>query len=165
MKLPSLRQSQCYSWNDSSFYQVLSFSITTERGQCGEMAEGTNTSMATFVLSGLTEHPELQVFTILTITISYSYILCTILRMKSAKGKHRTFSTCGAHLLSVTLFFGSLLFMYVRPGSTEAEDQDMMDSLFYTIIIPMLNPFIYSLRNKEVIGILRKVIRRQIFSE
>ncbi|XP_007529886.3 olfactory receptor 5AC1-like [Erinaceus europaeus] len=100
----------------------------------------------------------IQSFTFITIVISYSYVLFAILKKKSEKGRSKAFSTCSAHLLSVSLFYGTLFFMYVRPGSGSTEYQDKMYSLFYTIIIPMLNPFIYSLRNKEVIGALRRVI-------
>ncbi|XP_027691129.1 olfactory receptor 5AC1-like [Vombatus ursinus] len=107
-----------------------------------------------FIFSG-----SIQVFTILSILISYTCILFAILKQKSQKGRNKAFSTCGSHLFSVSLFFGSLLFMYVRPRSLQADDQDMMDSLFYTIIIPMLNPFIYSLRNKEVLEALRTVLK------
>ncbi|XP_043849370.1 olfactory receptor 5AC1-like [Dromiciops gliroides] len=110
-----------------------------------------------FIFSG-----SIQVFTILTIAISYACILFAILKKKSQKGRRKAFSTCGAHLFSVSLFFGSLLFMYVRPRSLQTDDQDMMDSLFYTIVIPMLNPFIYSLRNKEVIKALRTVLKQKI---
>jgi olfactory receptor len=68
--------------------------------------------------------------------------------------------TCSvSHLLSVSLFYGTLLFMYVSHGSTPGENQDKMYSLFYTVVIPLLNPFIYSLRNKEVLCALRKVIK------
>ncbi|XP_074048790.1 olfactory receptor 5AC1-like isoform X1 [Macrotis lagotis] len=111
-----------------------------------------------FIFSG-----SIQVFTILTILISYTCILFAILKKKSQKGKSKAFSTCGAHLFSVSLYFGSLLFMYVRPRSLQADDQDMMDSLFYTIVIPLLNPFIYSLRNKEVIEALQTVLKRILF--
>ncbi|XP_068956598.1 olfactory receptor 5H2 [Petaurus breviceps papuanus] len=110
-----------------------------------------------FIFSG-----SIQVFTILSILISYTCILFAILKKKSPKGISKAFSTCGAHLFSVSLFFGSLLFMYVRPRSLQADTQDMMDSLFYTIVIPMLNPFIYSLRNKEVIEALRTALRQII---
>ncbi|XP_003784058.1 olfactory receptor 5AC1-like [Otolemur garnettii] len=99
----------------------------------------------------------IQSFTFITIIISYSYVLFAILKKRSEKGRSKAFSTCSAHLLSVSLFYGTLFCMYVRPGSGPAEDRDKMYSLFYTIIIPLLNPFIYSLRNKEVIGALRRI--------
>nr|CAI9703781.1 unnamed protein product [Rangifer tarandus platyrhynchus] len=110
-----------------------------------------------FIFSG-----SIQVFTILIILVSYTLVLFTILRKKSAQGIRKAFSTCGAHLLSVSLYYGTLLFMYVLPGSTRADDQDMMDSLFYTVIIPFLNPIIYSLRNKKVINSLMKMLKRNI---
>ncbi|XP_016011972.1 olfactory receptor 5H2-like [Rousettus aegyptiacus] len=108
-----------------------------------------------FIFSG-----SIQVFTILTVLVSYTLVLFTILKKKSLQGIKKAFSTCGAHLLSVSLYYGSLLFMYVRPGSVQADDQDIIDSLFYTIIIPLLNPIIYSLRNKKVIDSLAKLFKR-----
>ncbi|KAL1765420.1 olfactory receptor 187-like, partial [Sigmodon hispidus] len=98
-----------------------------------------------FIFSG-----SIQVFSVLTIFVSYTLIMLSILNQKSIKGIKKAFSTCGAHLLSVSLYYGSLLFMYLRPASPQVDDQDMMDSVFYTVIIPMLNPIIYSLRNKQV---------------
>ncbi|XP_048201929.1 olfactory receptor 5AC1-like [Perognathus longimembris pacificus] len=102
----------------------------------------------------------IQVLTFLTVIISYSFVLFAVLRQKSEKGRSKALSTCGAHLLSVTLFYGTLFLMYVRPGSVPTEEQDKMYSLFYTIIIPLLNPFIYSLRNKEVIGASRRIMNK-----
>ncbi|KAM8905677.1 olfactory receptor 5H2-like [Lycaon pictus] len=102
----------------------------------------------------------IQMLTILIVLISYTLVLFIILKKKSLQGIRKAFSTCGAHLLSVSLYYGPLLFMYVRPRSAQADDQDMMDSLFYTVIIPVLNPVIYSLRNKKVIDSLRKILKR-----
>ncbi|XP_031528184.1 olfactory receptor 5H2-like isoform X1 [Vicugna pacos] len=110
-----------------------------------------------FIFSG-----SIQVFSIFIVLVSYTLVLFTILKKKSVQGIRKAFSTCGAHLLSVSLSYGPLLFMYVRPGSTQADDQDMMDSLFYTVIIPFLNPIIYSLRNKKVIDSLTKMLKRNI---
>ncbi|XP_031220587.1 olfactory receptor 187 [Mastomys coucha] len=110
-----------------------------------------------FIFSG-----SIQVFTISTILVSYTIILFTILKKKSAKGIKKAFSTCGAHLLSVSLYYGPLLFMYVHPASSEVYNQDMIDSLFYTVIIPVLNPIIYSLRNKQVIDSLAKFLKRNV---
>ncbi|XP_043304621.1 olfactory receptor 5AC1-like [Cervus canadensis] len=101
----------------------------------------------------------IQVSTFMTIMVSYTCVLFAILKKKSEKSRSKAFSTCSAHLLSVSLFYGTLFFMYVRPGSGQDQYQDKMYSLFYTIIIPLLNPFIYSLRNKEVFGALRKIIK------
>ncbi|XP_069328581.1 olfactory receptor 5AC1 [Eulemur rufifrons] len=102
----------------------------------------------------------IQGFTFITIIISYSYVLFAIMKKRSEKGRSKAFSTCSAHLLSVSLFYGTLFFMYVHRGSGTAEDQDKMYSIFYTIIIPLLNPFIYSLRNTEVIGALRRIMKK-----
>ncbi|XP_028718016.1 olfactory receptor 187-like [Peromyscus leucopus] len=108
-----------------------------------------------FIFSG-----SVQVFTITTILVSYTLVLFSILNQKSIKGIKKAFSTCGAHLLSVSLYYGSLLFMYVRPASPQVDDNDMMDSVFYTVIIPVLNPIIYSLRNKQVKNSLEKFLKR-----
>ena len=108
-----------------------------------------------FIFSG-----SIQVFTITTILVSYTLVLFSILKQKSLKSIKKAFSTCGAHLLSVSLYYGPLLFMYVRPASPQVNDEDMMDSVFYTIIIPVLNPIIYSLRNEQVKKSLAKCLRR-----
>ncbi|XP_077175049.1 olfactory receptor 5AR1-like [Paroedura picta] len=84
------------------------------------------------------------------ILVSYAYVLSTILRMRSAESRHKAFSTCASHLTAVGIFHGTVLFMYLRPSSSYSMDQDKWASVFYTIIIPMLNPLIYSLRNKDV---------------
>ncbi|KAM6223247.1 LOW QUALITY PROTEIN: olfactory receptor 5AC2-like [Rhynchocyon petersi] len=102
----------------------------------------------------------IQISTLITIIISYTRVLFDILKKKSKKGRSKAFSTCSAHLLSVSLYYGTLIFMYVCPASGLAENQDKMYSLFYTIIIPLVNPFIYSLRNKEVIGALKRAAKK-----
>ncbi|MBZ3873185.1 Olfactory receptor 8K3 [Sciurus carolinensis] len=87
---------------------------------------------------------------LLIVLVSYLFILKAILRMKSAEGRRKAFSTCGSHLTAVTVFYGTLIFMYVQPKSNHSLDTDKVASMFYTIVIPMLNPLIYSLRNKDV---------------
>uniref|UniRef100_A0A8C6CFW2 Olfactory receptor n=1 Tax=Moschus moschiferus TaxID=68415 RepID=A0A8C6CFW2_MOSMO len=87
---------------------------------------------------------------ILVITVSYLHILLAILRIRTASGRRKAFSTCTSHLISVMLFYGSLLFMYSRPSSTYSLKRDKLAALFYTVINPLLNPLIYSLRNKDV---------------
>ncbi|XP_057585560.1 olfactory receptor 9G4-like [Hippopotamus amphibius kiboko] len=87
---------------------------------------------------------------ILAILISYFNILLAILRMRTASGRCKAFSTCASHLISVMLFYGSLLFTYSRPSSTYSLGRDKVASLFYTVVNPLLNPLIYSLRNKDV---------------
>ncbi|XP_008113683.2 olfactory receptor 5V1 [Anolis carolinensis] len=86
----------------------------------------------------------------LVILISYVYIISTILRIRSVEGKYKVFSTCASHLMVVCLFYGTTIFTYVRPSSSHHPDQDRMVSMLYGVITPMMNPFIYSLRNKEV---------------
>ncbi|XP_028616122.1 olfactory receptor 5AC1-like [Grammomys surdaster] len=101
----------------------------------------------------------IQVSTFMSIIVSYARVLFAVLRTKSEKGRRKAFSTCGSHLLSVSLFYGTLFIIYVLSGSDTDNYQGKMYSLFYTIIIPLLNPFIYSLRNKEVIGAFRKLTK------
>ncbi|XP_078502819.1 olfactory receptor 5A2-like [Lissotriton helveticus] len=96
-----------------------------------------------------------------TILISYVYILSTILRIRSTTGRSKTFSTCASHLTVVCLFYGTGLIMYVQPSTSYSQEQDKAVSVFYTVLIPMLNPLIYSLRNKEVKQALRKAMYRK----
>ncbi|NXT85550.1 O1020 protein, partial [Zapornia atra] len=84
------------------------------------------------------------------ILISYSCILFTILKMGSALGKRKAFGTCTSHLMVVTIFYGTLLFMYLRPVSSYFPGRDKIVSVFYAVVTPLLNPFIYTLRNQEV---------------
>ncbi|XP_041534546.1 olfactory receptor 5AC1-like isoform X2 [Microtus oregoni] len=101
----------------------------------------------------------IQVSTFMSIIVSYIRVLFAILKTKSEKGRSKAFSTCSAHLVSVSLFYGTLFVIYVLSGSDTENYQGKLYSLFYTIIIPLLNPFIYSLRNKEVLGALRKLAK------
>ncbi|KAM9266923.1 olfactory receptor 5F1-like [Cariama cristata] len=92
--------------------------------------------------------------------ISYFYILLAILRTNSSESRHKAFSTCGSHLMVVCLFYGTTICTYVRPSSTYSPHQDRIVSMLYGILTPLLNPIIYSLRNKEVKRALRRVIRQ-----
>ncbi|XP_070637565.1 olfactory receptor 9S13-like [Bos indicus] len=92
----------------------------------------------------------ITVGTILVILTSYGYITVTILKMRSGGGRHKLFSTCGSHLTAVSIYYGTVFVMYAQPGAVEIVEQGMVVSVFYTLVIPMLNPLIYSLRNKEV---------------
>ncbi|XP_004621706.2 olfactory receptor 5W2-like [Sorex araneus] len=103
-------------------------------------------------------------FSIITVLLSYSYIITTIFRMKSAEGRRKAFSTCASHLTAVAIFHGTLLFMYFRPSSSYSMDTDKMASVFYTVVIPMLNPLIYSLRNKDVKCALKKAMGTELHS-
>ncbi|XP_006902343.1 PREDICTED: olfactory receptor 8U8-like [Elephantulus edwardii] len=95
---------------------------------------------------------------VLIVFVSYMFIISAILRMRSAEGRRKAFSTCSSHMLAVTIFYGTLIFMYLQPSSSHSLDTDKMASVFYTVIIPMLNPLIYSLRNKDVKDALKKLI-------
>ena len=105
----------------------------------------------------------IEIITILIVLISYGFILLAILRMRSAEGRRKVFSTCGSHLTGVSIFHGTILFMYVRPNSSYALDHDMIVSTFYTIMIPMLNPIIYSLRNKDVTEAMKRVFGKMVY--
>ncbi|KAM9658897.1 olfactory receptor 10AG1-like [Trichechus inunguis] len=89
---------------------------------------------------------------------SYSKIISTILKLPSAASQARAFSTCSSHLMVVVLFFGSAIITYLRPNTRHSEGTDKMLSLFYTVLTPMFSPMIYSLRNKDVIMVLRKLL-------
>ncbi|XP_007957449.2 olfactory receptor 1102-like [Orycteropus afer afer] len=102
----------------------------------------------------------IEIFTILIVLMSYGFILVPILRMRSAEGRRKVFSTCGSHLTGVSIYCGTILFIYVRPSSSYASDHDMIVSVFYTIVIPMLNPIIYSLRNKDVKEAMENCLRK-----
>uniref|UniRef100_A0A4X1TS63 G-protein coupled receptors family 1 profile domain-containing protein n=1 Tax=Sus scrofa TaxID=9823 RepID=A0A4X1TS63_PIG len=104
----------------------------------------------------------IEISTISIVLVSYGFILSAILRMHSAEGRRKVFSTCGSHLTGVSIFHGTVLFMYVRPNSSYALDHDMIVSVFYTIVIPMLNPIIYSLRNKDVKEAVKRVFGKKM---
>ncbi|XP_028623908.1 olfactory receptor 502 [Grammomys surdaster] len=102
--------------------------------------------------------------TVLVIVVSYIYILITILKMHSTEGRQKAFSTCTSHLTAVTLFYGTITFIYVMPKSSYSTDQNKVVSVFYMVVVPMLNPLIYSLRNKEIKGALKKQFGKNTFS-
>ena len=112
-----------------------------------------------FVIGGFN-----MVATSLTIIISYAFILCSIFRIHSKEGRSKAFSTCSSHLTAVLVFYGLLMSMYLKPASSSSLTQEKVSSVFYTNVIPMLNPLIYSLRNKEVKNALMKLLRRKISS-
>ncbi|XP_044894086.1 olfactory receptor 5L1-like [Felis catus] len=105
-----------------------------------------------------------EITTIVIILTSYLLILITILRMHSAEGRRKAFSTCASHLTAILVFHGTILFTYCRPSSGNSMDTDKVATVFYTAVIPMLNPLIYSLRNKDVKEALRKMVSSKIFS-
>ncbi|CAD7679626.1 unnamed protein product [Nyctereutes procyonoides] len=110
-----------------------------------------NKELSMFVVAGCNLS-----FSLLIILISYLYIFPAILKIRSTEGRHKAFSTCGSHLTAVTIFYATLFFMYLRRPSKESVEQGKMVAVFYTTVIPMLNPMIYSLRNKDVKEALTK---------
>ena len=98
----------------------------------------------------------------LVVLTSYGYITVTILRMHSGGGRHKLFSTCGSHLTAVSIYYGTVFVMYVQPGAVQSMEQGKVVSVFYTLVILMLNPLIYSLRNKDVKDALQRLIQKHI---
>ncbi|XP_069068341.1 olfactory receptor 1f45-like [Pleurodeles waltl] len=124
------------SCSDTSMYELIIFT------------EGSIVVMGPFIL----------------ITISYALIVFTLLKVSSEQGRWKAFSTCFSHLVVVTLFYGTDIFMYFRPSSSYSLDYDRVVSVMYTIVAPMLNPFIYSLRNKDVKDALKKPVYQSTFT-
>ncbi|XP_074143169.1 olfactory receptor 13C7-like [Sminthopsis crassicaudata] len=110
------------------------------------------------------------VFPLISISITYIFIFATILRIPSAEGKRKAFSTCSAHLTVVIIFYGTIFFMYAKPkakDSVEKDKEDITDkliSLFYGVVTPMLNPIIYSLRNKDVKAAVKNMLGQKRLS-
>ncbi|EDL79413.1 rCG26913 [Rattus norvegicus] len=102
------------------------------------------------------------VSTLLIILLSYVFILLTILKVQSSTGCRKAFSTCASHLTTITIFYGTIQFLYSVPNSKTSQLTFKVASLFYTLVIPMLNPLIYSLRNKDVKDTIRKIIRLKL---
>ncbi|XP_054999735.1 olfactory receptor 1044-like [Sorex araneus] len=157
-----------YSISTALFHTILTFRLTYGHSNiinhfyCDDMpllglaCSDTHTKQLwIYISAGMTYIPP-----VLIVSVSYVYIISAILKMKSAEGRRKAFSTCGSHMLAVTIFYGTLIFMYLQPSSNHSLDRDKMASVFYTVIIPMLNPLIYSLRNKDVKDALIKVINK-----
>ncbi|XP_028611599.1 olfactory receptor 8B3-like [Grammomys surdaster] len=113
---------------------------------------------------------ELEVFVVvginilvpsITVFISYGFIISSIFHISSKEGRSKAFSTCSSHIIAVSLFFGSGAFMYLKPSSAESMNEGKISSLFYTNTVPLLNPLIYSLRNKDVKVALMKTLSKR----
>ncbi|XP_030054229.1 olfactory receptor 5V1-like [Microcaecilia unicolor] len=118
----------------------------------------TDTSLNELMI--FTEGTLIDMVPFLFIIISYIRIITTVLKVSSVSGRSKAFSTCSSHIATVTLYFGSIFFMYFRPSSSYSLEYDRMASVMYTAVTPMLNSFIYSLRNKDVKVALKRVISR-----
>jgi olfactory receptor len=99
------------------------------------------------------------------ILVSYSYIARTVFRIPSAAGRRKAFNTCSSHLLVVSLFYGPGIYIYMQPSGDGPQDVIKVLTLFYCVFTPMANPFIYTLRNKDVIGALRRLLKKAISSK
>ncbi|XP_012865004.1 PREDICTED: olfactory receptor 8B3-like [Dipodomys ordii] len=98
----------------------------------------------------------------LVIFVSYGFILSSIFKIRSTEGRSKAFSTCSSHIIAVSLFIGSSTFMYLKPSSAGTMDGGKISSVIYTIVLPMMNPLIYSLRNKDVkVALIKTLIRRK----
>ncbi|XP_049636726.1 LOW QUALITY PROTEIN: olfactory receptor 10AG1-like [Suncus etruscus] len=98
----------------------------------------------------------------LLIVVSYGKIISNILKLSSAKGRSKAFSTCSSHLIVVVLFYGTATITYLQPKPNQSEGVGKLISLFYTVLIPTLNPIIYTLRNKDIMASLRKLLTKLI---
>jgi olfactory receptor len=115
-------------------------------------ADTYNTEMAIFAMGVV-----ILLVPVSLVLVSYWNIISTVTQMQSGEGRLKVFSTCGSHLLVVVLFYGSAILAYMRPNSKIMNERDKMISVFYSAVTPMLNPIIYSLRNKDVKGALRRL--------
>ncbi|XP_078234173.1 olfactory receptor 5V1-like [Pogona vitticeps] len=97
------------------------------------------------------------------IVLSYAYIISTVLKIRSTEGRIKVFTTCSSHLTIVLLYYGSSIFTYVRPISTYSLEKDRLISVLYSIVTPMLNPLIYTLRNKDIKDALKKIFMWKMY--
>jgi olfactory receptor len=112
-----------------------------------------------FILSAL-----IIITTTTVILVSYGYILSTVLKIPSTQGRRKTFSTCGSHIAVVCLLYGTVFFIYAEPGATSSPEQSKIVAVFYTLITPILNPLIYSLRNRDVKDAVKRLLYGKLSS-
>ncbi|XP_077309934.1 olfactory receptor 1J21-like [Lithobates pipiens] len=98
----------------------------------------------------------------LLIITSYLFIISAIMKIQSSKGRHKAFSSCTSHLTTVLIFFGPIIILYTKPESEHSKKLDKLFSLLYTAVVPMLNPFVYTLRNKDILNAIRN-LRKMLF--
>ncbi|ELW65915.1 Olfactory receptor 8J3 [Tupaia chinensis] len=103
-------------------------------------------------------------FSLIIVVVSYFNIVLSILRIRSSEGRKKAFFTCASHMMAVTVFYGTLLFINLKPRRKHSFDSDNITSVFYTMVIPMLNPMIYSLRNKDVKAALKRCMTNPCYS-
>ncbi|KAM6160805.1 olfactory receptor 5B3-like [Erethizon dorsatum] len=105
-----------------------------------------------------------NIFLALIILICYLFVLTTVMKMHSGEGYQKALFTCASHLTAISIFYGTIMVMYLQPSSSHSMDTDKVASVFYTMVIPMLNPMVYSLRNKEVKSAFQKVAEKAKYS-
>ncbi|XP_037377407.1 olfactory receptor 8H1-like [Talpa occidentalis] len=115
-----------------------------------------DTELRIFIFGGST-----LIVSLVMLSASYVSILSTVLKINSASGKRKAFSTCASHLLAVTIFYGTLIFTYLKPKKSYSLGNGQAASVFYTIVTPMLNPLIYSVRNKEVKNAVLRLLKKR----
>ncbi|XP_061295636.1 olfactory receptor 8J1-like [Bos javanicus] len=98
------------------------------------------------------------VFSIIIVLVSYFNIVLSILKIHSSEGREKAFSTCASHMMAVSVFYSTMIFMYVQPQTNHSMDTDKVASMFYTLVIPMMNPMIYSLRDKDMKATLKRFL-------
>ncbi|XP_037700703.1 putative olfactory receptor 2B3 [Choloepus didactylus] len=169
------RKMAAFSWLTGVSNSVLQSSLTLNMPRCGhrEVDHFFCEVPALLKLSCADTKPieaELFFFSVLIllipvtlILISYGFIAQAVLRIRSAEGRRKAFGTCGSHMVVVSLFFGTAIYIYLQPPSSTSKDWGKMVSLFYGIITPMLNPLIYSLRNKDMKQSCKRMVSRIIF--
>ncbi|XP_069068366.1 olfactory receptor 5V1-like [Pleurodeles waltl] len=155
------------SWGFSFFHSLLHTVLISNLSFCGPyqlqqffcdippLLKLSCSDTTTNELLILTESSLCTLVAVMTVIVSYVRIIYTILNMATKEGRRRAFSTCVSHLTVVTLYYGTLVFNYIRPTSSYSLKKDKVMTVMYTIVAPMVNPFIYSLRNKQVKEALR----------
>ncbi|XP_023803631.1 olfactory receptor 6F1-like isoform X4 [Cyanistes caeruleus] len=135
--LLSLGSTECFLLSVMAYDRYLAI--------CYPLSDTRPVELATFLISII-----VVVASCVVTLVSYVYIISSILRIQSAHGRKKAFSTCSAHLSVVTIWYGSTMFLYVKPSAQNSLDLNKIVNTFNTVVTPLLNPFIYTLRNKEV---------------
>lgn len=172
MNWPLCRQMAVSSWASGSFNALIHTVYTMRLSFCGSreinhfycelpgVLRLSCENTLTYETGILISTTILLLIPFSVILASYTLILVTVIQMASAESRKKAFSTCSSHLMVVSLYYGAIIFMYMRPISSHTSSQDKVVSIFYTILTPMLNPMIYSLRNKDVMRALEKILSK-----
>ncbi|XP_052050238.1 olfactory receptor 1361-like [Apodemus sylvaticus] len=163
------------SWLVANLYALLHTLLVAQLSFCGDniiphfFCDLTPLLKLSCSDTHLNELMTLTVGTVITVTpfvcilISYFHITCAALRVSSSRGGWKSFSTCSSHLAVVCLFYGTIISLYFNPSSSHSSGRDMAAAMMFTVVTPMLNPFIYSLRNRNMKGALRKLLTMNLY--